>query len=180
MDEFERHILNRRAELDAVEKVPANALWTGIEERMSGQKSGKRIRLYQRWMAAATVLLLLSFGLAYAGWQSPEALPTRLSDLSPELAREEAAFLNIISIKEAALNINELDVKVYAPFFDELYILDSLQAEYQRELPEYGANERLLNTLIRYYELKIELLEQLENDLAKQQYYDIPKQDLEI
>ncbi|MFT5990029.1 MAG: hypothetical protein ACI9K9_001488, partial [Neolewinella sp.] len=47
-----------------------------------------------------------------------------------ELAREEAAFLNIISIKEAALNINELDAKVYAPFFDELYILDSTNANY--------------------------------------------------
>jgi hypothetical protein len=181
MDEFERQIRNRRKELDAAENVPTDTLWTGIEERMNTHhKPGKQVRLYQRWLAAATVLLLLSFGLAYAGWQSPDPLPTRLSDLSPELAREEAAFLNAISLKEAAININELDAELYAPFFEELSILDSLQAEYQRELPEYGANDRLLNTLIQYYELKIQLLEQLENNLAKQQYYGIPNQPLEI
>ena len=180
MDEFERQLRNAREDLDKVEKVPASVLWPGIEERMTGQQSGTRIRLYQRWLAAATVLLLLSVGLTYVSWPSQENLPTRLSDLSPELAAQEADFIKTISIKEAALKLDELDREAYAPFFEELYVLDSLQAEYEQDLPEYGANERLLNTLIRYYELKIQILEQLENDLAKQQYYGIPTQSLDI
>ncbi|MFK8163092.1 MAG: hypothetical protein AB8H12_11570 [Lewinella sp.] len=180
MDEFEDQVRNKREDLDNVEDLSTGELWAGIEERMTGQKSGKRIRLYQRWLVAASVLLLCSLGLAYAGWQDQEAQPTRLSDLSPELAQQEADFLKTISIKEAALNLDELDHETYASYFEELSLLDSLQTEYQEELPHYGANDRLLNTLIRYYELKIHLLEQLENDLAQQQYYGISNQPLEI
>ncbi len=180
MDEFERQIRRHRSDLDAVEDLSTQELWSGIEERMTGRTSGKRIRGYQRWLAAATILLVFALGLAYVGWQDEENLPQRLSDLSPELAKQETAFLQTISAKEAALKIEELDRETFAPFFEELTILDSIQAGYLRELPEYGTNERLLNTIIRYYELKIQILEQLENDLAKQQYYDVSNQLLEI
>jgi hypothetical protein len=180
MDELERQVQLRRTELDRVEDVPVPKLWTGIEERMAGQRAGARIRLYQRWLMAASVLVLLSLGVAFFGQQSPVSAPMVMSDLSPELAEQEAAFLTTISQKEAALKLNELDRTAYAPFFEEISLLDSLKAESQLDLPNYGANERLLSTIIRYYELKILLLEQLENDLAKQQYYGTPNQPLEI
>jgi len=129
---------------------------------------------------AASVLVVLSLGVAFFGREAPAVTPMVMSDLSPELAQQEAAFLAIISQKEAALKLNELDRTVYAPFFEEISLLDSFKTESQKELPNYGANDRLLNTIIRYYELKILLLEQLENDLAKQQYYGTPNQRYEI
>lgn len=180
MDEFERQIRQGRAEMDRVENLDADSLWTGIDERMAAQHSGSRLRVYQRWLVAASLLALVSLGVAFVGWQNREVVPTTLSDLSPELARQEAAFQTTIALKKKALKINELDQEAYAPFFEELSLLDSLQVEYQRELPKYSGNDRLLNSLIRYYELKIQILEQLENDLAKQQYYGIPNQPLEI
>ncbi|WP_020571878.1 hypothetical protein [Neolewinella persica] len=180
MNEFERQIQQRRSELDRVEDVPVPKLWTGIEEQMAGQKSGARERKYQRWLLAASVLVVVSLGIAFFGQQSSVPAPMVMSDLSPELAKQEAAFLRTIAQKEAALKLNELDRAAYAPFFEEISLLDSFKTESQKELPNYGANDRLLSTIIRYYELKILLLEQLENDLAKQQYYGTPYQALEI
>lgn len=180
MDEFERQIRRHRVELDAVEDIGTPELWSGIEERMSGRNTGRRLRRKRRWLAAATVLLVFSLGLGYLSWPGEENIPMTLSDLSPELAEKETAFQQVISAKEDALNIKALDRETFAPYLEELSIIDSLQANYLNELPEYGTNERLLNAIIRYYELKIQILEQLENDLAKQQYYDIPNQQLEI
>ena len=180
MNEFERQIQQRRAELDRVEDVPVPKLWTGIEERMAGQRTTTLVRLYQRWLIAASLLILLSLGVAFIGWQQPAADSMRLSDLSPELAKQEEAFMLTIALKEATLNITELDREAYASYFEDIYLLDSLKTASEQELPEYGANDRLLNTIIRYYELKILLLEQLENDLAKQQYYGILDPTLEI
>lgn len=180
MNEFERQIRQRRVELDQVEDVPVPKLWTGIEERMAGQRGATRVRMYQRWLIAASVLVLLSLCIAFLGRQPRVSAPMMMSDLSPELAEQEAAFLAIISQKEAALKLDEIDQVTYAPFFEEISLIDSLKTESQLELPNYGANERLLSTIVRYYELKILILEQLENDLAKQQYYGIPNQPLEI
>lgn len=171
MDDFERQIRQGREEMDRVENLDADSLWTGIDERMTARRSGNRLRVYRRWLVAASFLVLVSLGVAFFGWQNQDEVPTRLSDLSPELARQEATFLKTIAGKEAVLKIDELDREAYAPFLDELLLLDSLNAEYQRELPHYGTNERLLSSLVRYYELKIQLLEQLENHLAQQQYY---------
>lgn len=180
MDEFERQIRQGRKAMDQVEHLDADSLWTGIDERITAQRSGNRLRVYQRWLVAASLLALVSLGVAFAGWQNQEVVPTSLSDLSPELAKQEAAFLTTIALKKEALRIDELDQEAYAPFFEELSLLDSLQVEYQRELPKYSGNDRLLSSLIRYYELKIQILEQLENDLAKQQYYGVLNQPREI
>jgi len=170
MDDFERQIRQSRGELDRVEHLDTDFLWTGITERMTARRSGgRRLRLYQRWLVAASLLALVCLGVAYAGWQNREVVPASLSDLSPELAQRETAYLNTIAGKEALLKIDELDREAYAPYLNELFLLDSLNAEYQRELPRYGTNERLLSSLIRYYELKIQLLEQLEKHLPPQQ-----------
>ncbi|MEL6356729.1 MAG: hypothetical protein AAFQ37_07325, partial [Bacteroidota bacterium] len=71
-----------------------------------------------------------------------------------------------------ALHLDDLDKNIYGPFLEELQLVDSLRAEYLQELPQYGNEVRMVNTLIRYYELKIRILSQIENELLKQKQYD--------
>ncbi len=173
MDPLERKILQDRDALNRVEQPEVEAIWEGVRQ---GLEEPRKLRARRWWMvAAAAILLLLSmnvFLLWEKGGESEPALS--LADVSPELAVKEREFQRLISEKESAISKEELPKAEFAALFHELEILEDLNAEYRKELPVYGNNERLINTLIRYYELKILILEQIENEIIKKKYNESP------
>lgn len=180
MDELERQIQQQRAALDATEDWQPEPGWQALEERLSGAKAFNR-RRQGRWLAAASLLLVFSFGaFLFTRSEPAPAAPTSLEGFSTELAAKELEYRKLISQKENKIQLEKLNDPSYGYFFSELAFLDSLQAGYLADLPRYGQNERLLNTLLQYYELKLQLLEQLENELEKQAYYgnSIPDQEI--
>ncbi|MEM1357570.1 MAG: hypothetical protein AAGF89_05200 [Bacteroidota bacterium] len=180
MDELERQIRQQRAELDTAEDWTPDAGWRVLEERLSGASAYRR-RNWFRWGAAASILLACCLGVYFFSEVDTEIETTpSLVGITPEMAAQEKEYQQLIANKERLLELDKVDATSYAYFFEELHLLDSLQEEYLAELPRYGQNERLLSTLLRYYELKIRLLEQLENELEKQAYYGNSTPDQEI
>lgn len=180
MDDLERQIQQNRAVLDTTEDWTPESGWNAVEERLSGAIAYRRRKWY-RWGAAASILLAVGLGAYFfTGVEPSEPISPSLAGISPEIASQEKVYQQLIEEKERLLELEKLDAKSYAYFFEELQILDSIQQENLAELPRYGQNERLLNTLLQYYELKIRLLEQLENELEKQAYYGNPIPDQEI
>jgi len=180
MDELEKQIRESRAELDAVERFDAPGIWRATEERLAGASARRRRLGWRAGLAsAAAVLLLVVLSLLLR--PRPQEQPTlQLADLSPELARQETDLRDAILAKERSLHLDELDRRRYGTYFEELHNLDSLHTEYLADLPEFGHKERLVFTLLRVYELKIQLLLQLENELLKQENYDLPDPSQEI
>ncbi len=175
MDPFEKHINDHREELDQVEHPEVGLIWQGIQQKMQAPQSRKRrIGLYW-WVAAAAIILLVIAGISW--WSSSsveeEEAPTmQLADISPELARQERQYQQLIAEKEKHLQLASLDQNEFELFFRELEILEELHQEYLKVLPANAYNEKLINTLLQYYELKIRLLEQLENEVSKKHYYE--------
>jgi hypothetical protein len=76
--------------------------------------------------------------------------------------------------RERSVGLDRLDRRDYAPYFREFALLDSLRTEFLTDLPVYGEDERLVSSLLRLYELELELLRQLERELKQRKQYDLP------
>ncbi|MEO0734704.1 MAG: hypothetical protein AAFZ52_17850 [Bacteroidota bacterium] len=172
MDELERQIKDQRAALDGAESFDEDGIWLQASERLASRSVRTR-RLRGRWWAAAAAVTLLLLAFSWHLRPRPqETQVMQLADLSPELARQEYELLRAIREKENTLQLDRLDPDRYGPYVTEIHVLDSLHREYRTDLPAYGRNERLVTALLRLYELKIQLLLQLENELLKQENYD--------
>ncbi|MEN0048600.1 MAG: hypothetical protein AAF806_16180 [Bacteroidota bacterium] len=176
MDALEKNIQSQRGELDHVEQVDETQLWNTIRLQLEVAPPAKRVSLMKWWAVAASVVLLVLMVSSVLMWQqlqqNGELLQYSLSSLSPELEQQEENYKQIIQAKKQELNFDQLNPSEFQALFDELAILDDLYQEYTAQIPMYGKNDRLINTLIKYYELKIRVLEQLENELIKKKHYE--------
>ena len=173
MDQLEKQIREKRAALDSVEEPEIEAIWQGVRQGVERRQSHL---LRWRWISvAATLAILLGLNL-FLLWDRAERDSTviTLSDLAPELAEQEKGFQTLIARKEAALGLDHLSREEFSALFRELDLLEEIHSESLQEIPFRGNNERLINTLIRYYELKILILEQLENEIHKKRYNESP------
>ena len=191
MSDFENFIKNNRTEFDDLEDLSIGGIWKGVESKLGEEDSDSnkekrvsffRIRKSYLFAAAASVLLLIGF-MAGQKWSvNPpveKALPS-LADISPELAKTEAEFKKLIAQKESEIGLNRLEKEAFAEIFDELDLLESIHEEYRKDIPEFGHNDQLIHTLIKYYEQKIRLLERLSNEIEKLKYYEERKREKHI
>lgn len=174
MDKLEQKIQSKRAVLDHVEELDANALWQGIRQELDAPKTARRIHLVRWWAMAASVALVALIVSTVLLWKQVQEAPNKaysLAYFSAELGEQEANYQALISEKEQNLQLDTIKREEFEALFEELDVLDTIYQEYSQQIPLYGENERLINTLIKYYELKIRVLEQLENELFKKQEY---------
>ena len=128
----------------------------------------------------ALIALIASTVLLWKQVQEEDSVQYSLADFSPELGEKEATYKALISKKEQALQLDTVNRKEFEALFEELDILDTIYQEYSQQIPLYGENERLINTIIKYYELKIRILEQLENELFKKKHYQSYEKEITI
>ena len=176
MDDLEKNIQAKRGELDYVEQVEETQLWNTIRSQLEAAPPAKQVSFTKWWAIAASVALVVLMISTVLMWQqlqrNEELLQYSLSSLSPELEQQEENYKQIIQTKKQEINFDQLNPNEFQALFEELEILDDLYQEYAAQIPMYGKNDRLINTLIKYYELKIRILEQLENELIKKRHYE--------
>lgn len=176
MDSLEKNIQAKRGELDYVEQVEETQLWNTIQLQLGVAPPAKRVSFMKWWAVAASIALLVLMVSTILMWQqlqrNGDLIQYSLSSLSPELEQQEENYKQIIQAKKQEINFDQLNPGEFQALFEELEILDNLYQEYAAQIPIYGKNDRLINTLIKYYELKIRILEQLENELIKKKHYE--------
>ncbi|MEM8528648.1 MAG: hypothetical protein AAGG68_28675 [Bacteroidota bacterium] len=176
MDSLEKNIQAKRGELDYAEQVEETQLWNNIQAQLGTVQPTKQRSLMQWWAMAASIALLALIVSTVLMWQqlqqNEEMIHYSLSSLSPELEQKENNYKQIIQAKKEAIQFDQLNPQEFQALFEELEILENLYQEYAAQIPMYGKNDRLINTLIKYYELKIRILEQLENELIKKKHYE--------
>ena len=173
MDDLERLLGDHRADLRAQEHLDAKRGWRQLRSQLEQRRSVARIRRL-RWglTVAAGLLLLVAASWWWSATNAPvPSGPLLVSDYAPELYGEERGYLTAIEEKQAALHLERIDSSLFAPFLDELRLIDSLQRTDLAGLPQVGVNDRSLRALIRYYQTKLQLLQLLENELLQQHEY---------
>lgn len=178
MDNFEKYMRENRGELDRLEPLDDKAMWKGVVKRMPPTESPPKgqaitnhgLRSKWKWLAmAASVAALIGWALYFF---QPVERPFSLADISPELAEREADLLRLISQKETEIGLDQLDRAAFAEVFGELAELENSAAVTRQDLAEGQTKERTLETLLRQYELKIRILENLKREIEKKEYHD--------
>ncbi len=187
MENLEKYIVGHRDELDSVEALNVEKIWLGVSQQpaVSSRQStlcpkdslwdGLAVNKKKWvWAVAASVLLLIGFGLGYlVGDDKTEEPLYSLKDISPQLAEQEAEFIQLISQKEAEIDIQNLEKETFKDIFEELELLDEIHKEFRKDIPQFSQNDQLVSTLIRYYEQKIRILERLSNEIEKHKNHEI-------
>lgn len=89
----------------------------------------------------------------------------------PVVSEEERQLQQLVAQKQREIGLDTLDRAAYADLLGELDELEITIAEARRDLGDMPQKQRLMETLIRYYELKIRILEQINYEINKQKYH---------
>lgn len=167
-------INQNRKEFDQVERANIEGIWAGIEANLAEDKrpSGWSLQIGSYWRWSIAALIVLSTGLLWLVPSSPERELPDLAEYYPQLKEQEQNYQRLIAQKETEMQLHELDVKKYPDLFMELELLDKIQAEYIKDIPAFKDNDQLINTLIRYYEQRIRILERLSNEIEKSKRHE--------
>ncbi len=77
----------------------------------------------------------------------------------------------LVAQKQREIGLDTLNRAAYADLLSELDELEISVEEARRDLGGMPQRERLMETLLRYYELKIRILEQINYEINKQKYH---------
>lgn len=147
-----------------LETAPPQA-WEQIEKRLHERKKGRRKHIllhYSKRVAAAILLLVLvGGGIARLG-ADPEA---QFAAQYPELAETEHFYEQVLRKKQQVVS-QKLGSAAYQQE------IQTLETEYQRlkeSLGEHTNQEQIINSMIQNYRLRLELLEQLLQQINEQE-----------
>lgn len=104
--------------------------------------------------------------------KNPTTKPKAPAALQPVHSPEEEALQQLVALKQKEIGLDTLDKEKYANLLKELDELEITVEQARKDFAGMPENERLLQTLIRYYELKIRILEQISNEINKRQYHE--------
>jgi len=173
MNDFEKHILKNRGTLDRIEKPDADRVWQQLRRDLGHEPRVRRLPPWQWLSVAAAIVLILGIGITIGlHLQTSQPDTPIVVELPPELAERKQYYQQLVENKMEAMQYDTIDRRNFQNFFQELDKLEELHEQVLQDLPEYGANDQLSAALLKYYELKIRILERLEYEINKQQYHE--------
>ncbi|MEZ5041020.1 MAG: hypothetical protein R2828_14075 [Saprospiraceae bacterium] len=161
-DSLEKFIQDHREAFD--DAYPSLRSWAVIEQSLTEEKV-KQLTSRRLLKIAAAVLMIFTAGgligsyLTQTQHEKANVLADFLPDISPELVELEKHYLDQIAQKSAQLASFPQDKEV----IDDLQIIDQAMDELRIELEvaPRGAEEQIVTTLIRSYQIKVQILERV-------------------
>ncbi|MFC2079948.1 hypothetical protein ACFLRQ_00575 [Bacteroidota bacterium] len=164
-DRLEDFVLKNREQFDVREPDPS--LWLKINPENKGGHKKNRIMWFRYAAAVAFIFASFSAGIYFLSGSGSEA-EKLYGDLYEEIRETEAYYSTMVNQKYNELqpyitsspNLkNELD-------FD-LNELDEIYLELKEDLKENAGNPEVIDAMIRQYRMKVEILEQLLDQLKE-------------
>ncbi|UJH67257.1 hypothetical protein [Allomuricauda sp. SCSIO 65647] len=161
MDNFEKHIRENTAQFDE-HKADRAKLWANISAALE-QSEPKVIPLWKRPMLRIAASIVLLLGIAsFIGLSVYRGGTTDTQYVSKELLEIDMHYKNLVSYQVQLVrnspNLSEMDKAEFLSFMDEL------DAEYEtlrEEMRNNLDNERVLEAIVANYKKRIELIENL-------------------
>ncbi len=166
-DRLEDFIMKNRESFDVLEPDPS--LWLKINAGNQGKGKSRRLNWLRYTAAAAVIFASLSAGIYYISGinSSPEKL---YGDLYKEIIETEAFYTNVVNQKYNELQpymATSPDLKKELDF--DLNELDGIYLDLKEDLKDNVGNPEVIEAMIQQYRMKVEILEQLLNQLKEKE-----------
>ncbi len=151
-------------------------------ERLQKELPERRKKVFPYWKIAAAVLVLISAGWFTYNQLKPVDIPVKttivdknhseessggisLGDLSPDLKKVENYYVTNINFELSRLEISEENKAMVDGFMDRLADLNTEYKRLNTELNQIGPNDQTINALIKNLQLRLQLLDKLQEKL---------------
>lgn len=171
MSNLEEYIKSNLDELDGIEAVDQNDMW----QQFNSKNTPKKVWRLPGWATAAAVALLIGATGVFIGYNLHEDQEMTFAQLvgeDPVLAETYQELVNQIQDKERKIQAAKVDQEEYKELFEEIENLETIQTEFQNDIPSYGQQKELIKTLLKNYDRKIQLLEILLFEIDKKSRYE--------
>lgn len=165
-DRLENFIRDNKKELDQFD--PPASLWDKIEQQLdkkkinfspAGSKKEKVVRLSFLLKIAATIIVVLGIGLW--GYQYQKKEFADLSNIDPQLAKQQVHYASLIGVKRYELKqIEKEEPQLYSEFASEIRKMDASYQKLKSDLPGSPNQEETVKAMIRNLQIQTELLNQ--------------------
>ena len=150
---------------------PGDGHFERFEARLKTQQRKSKIRLaYKVSRIAAIELLVITSSLwAYSKLFDNDPTMMRLSDVNPEMAEVEFFFTSQIEYMTDQVKNIEMpsEEEIKEEMLQEIHNMDSIYLNLQVELATYPGEERIVESMIRYYKTKLVVIERIINQLTQ-------------
>lgn len=167
-EKFEDFIRQHRNEFEV--PGPSPRVWEALEKQLPRQESGKVIPFLRRhWLKVAAVALLIINAAVFYQYQQ---LKTQqgLATIAPEIEEANLYYTSQITSRLDAIRAYpEAEAGLDSITRQELQLRNDTYKMLERELKNNPGNERIRAAMIRYYQLKLDLLDKILGDIRNRQ-----------
>ncbi len=169
MNDFEKYIQDNRKQLEPKEVNPT--IWLSIENEILRKKE-RRKTIY---LKVASIAAVIMFGLLISKFVF-FAAPTNLErDLLSKYGLEKYNFPEQVNVKKATLTSALIPANRKEDFkvlIQQLEFLDEQYHNYLVYINKNGYQEFIGNQILNYYKSKIQLLDKIQSEIEKVNYYE--------
>ncbi|MCD6597017.1 MAG: hypothetical protein J7L04_04985 [Bacteroidales bacterium] len=171
MSNLEKYIQENK---ESFENEPLSGHFDRFSNKLDSLPAGKKISFFPRLMkvAAIAVLIILSSLWTYEKvFQQTSKDGIALGDVSPEYKEVEQYYQYQINVKYGEMNSAHLftDSIQKRMVLNELSEMDSIYNCMKKDLKTNPNDERVINAMIEHYRLKVEVMNNLLEQLQKLQ-----------
>ncbi len=168
-DPLKKHIERTRADFD-VYQTDYNLVWDQISEQLDRGNAPRRRIFKSVLKVAASIVIIISIGISYyLGKKSVEfnREGIALHNLSSELAETEAYYVTLIDDQMQFIKKNKSQLSS-----DTWLSIEQLDKDYdqlKKDLTERADSQEVIDAMINFYRLKLNMLEQISDELKEKQ-----------
>ena len=163
MSDLEKYFEKNRLEFDSDEPVPGHL--ERFNQRLSKQKSFRTFNIRHALQVAASIAIIVASGFFIID-KSRSGDKVAANEVPSEVVEAEDFYIRQVSerYREIESFYFESD-QDKAVLLDELKDLDIYQQKLVSDLEANPSDERVINAMIRHYQLKLEIMDQIISQL---------------
>ncbi len=164
-DSLKKYVDENRMDFDIYQQ-DYDELWNGIEKKLQQKRSGHPTVFKTIMRIAASILIVCTVAMAYyMGKKSTEYNKhgIALHNISSEMAETEAFYIS--QINEKIEYIKDQNTPLNSDIWESLEMLDKDYEQLKKDLKDNADSEKVIDAMINYYRLKLEMLEQISSEL---------------
>ncbi|CAL1517351.1 hypothetical protein [Chitinophaga sp. MM2321] len=165
-DNFESFIQQHREEFEAPR--PSPRVWDALEKELGARRRGRVVYfLGKNWFKAAVIaVLVINAAVLFYLTQHKQQQRQELAFIAPDMQEAKVYYTSRINEKLELINAypaTELGMDSTAR--RELELRNDTYRMLEKELKNNPGNERIRAALVRYYQLKLDLLDKILEEL---------------
>ncbi|SHL18755.1 hypothetical protein SAMN05444266_102362 [Chitinophaga jiangningensis] len=165
-DNFEQFIQQNRTAFE--QSGPSPRVWEALEKELGQQKKGRVVSmLSSNWFKAAVIaLLIINAGVLFLFVKSRQHQKNDLALMLPEMQEAQVYYSSKIEARLDSIRLYPAgEIGLDSAAMRELELKNDTYKMLEKELKNNPGNERIRAAIIRYYQLKLDLLDKILEEL---------------